>query len=424
MYYGWILLATIGFIYMACVGAVFYGLSVIMPEMIDDLGWSRAQATTGFAILSMIIGLAGPVVTAMMKKTSPRLMIILGGFVSAAGAAMVYFNHSLPVYYFATVILGCGMTMQAVLPGTQLVTQWFHQRRSMALGIFMAAGGMGGVVGAPTFTGIIHLFNDWRPAWLFIGLVSLSASALSLLAVRNKPEDVGQHMDGLDPEQQKTEVEAESTSSEKSGVYKTSRNWTVKEAFLDSAYWIILASGSLAVTGHMIVSSQLVLHARDMGLSALIAATALGIQGAFTTSGRFLSGLLGDYTIEPRTLFFSGMASELIGMVILTNASSPFLLYTSVVFFGLGFGLGLVGSTAMLANYYGPENTPTLLSYRILLSTVLGAVGVVVAGYCGDIFGGYREAFNGYSALLLLATLLVLLIKIPKNKAPQTPDIS
>ena len=45
MYYGWILLATIGFIYMACVGAVFYGLSVIMPEMIDDLGWTRAQAT-------------------------------------------------------------------------------------------------------------------------------------------------------------------------------------------------------------------------------------------------------------------------------------------------------------------------------------------------------------------------------------------
>ena len=421
MYYGWILLATIGFIYMACVGAVFYGLSVIMPEMIDDLGWTRAQATTGFAILSMVIGLAGPVVTTLMKKISPRRMIILGGFVSATGAALVYFNHSLPVYYFATVILGCGMTMQAVLPGTQLVTQWFHQRRSMALGIFMAAGGLGGVFGAPSFTGVIHLFNDWRPAWLFIGLVSLSASALSLLAVRNKPEDIGQHLDGLNPEQQKKKANAQSAGDARAGVYKTSRNWTIKEAFLDPTYRIILASGSLAVTGHMIVSSQLVLHAKDMGMSALIAATALGIQGAFTTSGRFLSGLLGDYTIEPRTLFFSGMASELIGMVILTNASNPILLYTSVVFFGLGFGLGLVGSTAMLANYYGPENTPTLLSYRILLSTVLGAVGVVVAGYCGDIFGGYREAFSGYAVLLLLATLLVLLIKTPKADTGETP---
>ena len=417
MYYGWILLSAIGFIYMACVGAVFYGLSVMMPEMIDDLGWTRAQATTGFAILSMVIGVAGPLVTGLMKRIQPRLTIILGGFITSAGASLIYFYDSLTIYYIATAILGCGMTMQAVLPGTQLVTQWFHRRRSLALGIFMAAGGMGGVVGAPTFTWLIHLFNDWRPVWLFVGLVSLFASLLSWLFIRNKPEDVGQQLDGVDP----ADIEAEKSETAKpAGVYKTSREWTVREAFHDSTYWIILFSGALAVTGHMMVTSQLVLHVKDLGMTAIIAASALGVQGLFTTSGRFLSGLLGDFTIEPRTLFFAGMTSQFVGMVLLTNADNTFLLYTSVVFFGLGFGLGLVGSTAMLANYYGPANTPTLLSYRILLSTVFGAVGVVVAGYCGDIFGGYREVFYGFSGFLLLATLLVLLIKIPETEATNT----
>ena len=413
MYYGWILLSTIGFIYMASVGAVFYGLSVMMPEMIDDLGWTRAEATTGFAILAMVIGLAGPVVTRMMKSINPRLTIILGGFVTAIGACIVYRYHSLPAYYFAAVVLGCGMTMQAVLPGTQLVTQWFHRRRSMALGIFMAAGGLGSVVGAPTFTWLIHLFGDWRPVWLFVALVSLFSSLLSWLFIRNHPKDVGQLLDGVSVDNDEGDKPAVVA---KAGVYKTTRDWTVKEAFQDSTYWIILASGALAVTGHMMVSSQLVLHVKDMGMTAIIAASALGVQGLFTTSGRFLSGLLGDFTIEPRTLFFSGMASQFIGMVILTNASNSLSLYVSVVFFGLGFGLGLVGSTTMLANYYGPENTPTLLSYRILLSTVLGAVGVVVAGYCGDIFGGYIEVFYGFSGFLLLGTLLVLLIKIPEVK--------
>ncbi|MBV1931683.1 MAG: MFS transporter [Porticoccaceae bacterium] len=418
MYYGWILLSTIGFIYMASVGAVFYGLSVMMPAMIDDLGWTRAQATTGFAILSVVIGVAGPLVTIMMKKINPRLTIILGGFVTTAGASIVYFNHSLPVYYLATAVLGCGMTMQAVLPGTQLVTLWFHQRRSMALGIFMAAGGLGGVVGAPTFTWLIHWFNDWRPVWLFVGLVSLFSSLLSWLLIRNKPEDVGQQLDGVNTEDS---VNDQPKAAAKAGVYKTNRDWTVRQAFMDSTYWIILFSGALAVTGHMMVSSQLVLHVKDMGMTAIIAASALGVQGLFTTSGRFLSGLLGDFTIEPRTLFFFGMASEFIGMLILTNAHNPILLYASVIFFGLGFGLGLVGSTAMLANYYGPENTPTLLSYRILLSTVFGGIGVVIAGYCGDIFGGYKEVFYGFSGFLLLATLLVLLIKIPK---PETSELA
>ena len=156
MYYGWIILGAIGFIYMACVGAAFYGLSVMMPAMIEDLGWTRAEGTTGFAILSMVIGLSGPFVTTLMKKITPRTTIFYGGIVTACGASIVYFYHSLHIYYMATAIIGCGMTMQAVLPGTQLVTQWFHRRRSLAIGIFMASGGLGGVVGAPTFTALIH----------------------------------------------------------------------------------------------------------------------------------------------------------------------------------------------------------------------------------------------------------------------------
>ncbi len=413
MYYGWILLSTIGFIYMATVGAVFYGLSVMMPEMIDDLGWTRAQATTGFAILAMVIGLAGPLVTSLMKRISPRLTIIAGGFVTAIGACILYRYHTLPIYYGAAVILGCGMTMQAVLPGTQLVTQWFNQRRSMALGIFMAAGGLGGVVGAPTFTWLIHLLGDWRPVWLFVGLVALFSSLLSWLFVRNHPEDIGLAIDGITASVAEQDQPA---VGDKVGVYKTTRQWTVKEAFREPTYWIVLFAGSVAVTGHMMIGSQLILHVKDMGMTAIIAASALGIQGVFTTSGRFISGMLGDFTIEPRTLFFIGMALELIGMVLLINAHSPFVLYTSVIFFGLGFGLGLVGSTTMLANYYGPANTPALLSYRILLSTVFGGFGVVLAGYSGDVFGGYKEAFYIFSGFLLLATLLVLLIKIPKTE--------
>lgn len=416
MYYGWILLGAISVIYMISVGAVFYGLSVMMPAMIDDLGWTRTQGTTGFAILSLVIGFAGPVVTTLMKKIHPRLMIIVGGFVTALGAAILYRFHSLPVYYLCAAVLGSGMTMQAVLPGTQLVTQWFFKRRSMALGIFMAAGGMGGVVGAPTFTWLLQRAGDWRPVWLFVGVVSLSASMLSWLLVRNAPADVGQPLDGA---RDNVRNDPQPGATKPAGVYKTQRNWTVREAFLDRTYWVILASGSLAVTGHMIVSSQLVLHVTDMGMTAVLAATALGIQGAFTTSGRFASGLLGDFAIEPRTLFLAGMASECLGMLILTDARSAVLLYMSVVLFGLGFGLGLVGSTAMLANYYGPANTPTLLSYRILLSTLVGAVGIVLTGYGGDRFGGYKEVFLMFSVCLLIGTLLVLLIKTPDSECAE-----
>ena len=42
-------------------------------------------------------------------------------------------------------------------------------------------------------------------------------------------------------------------------------------------------------------------------------------------------------------------------------------------------------------------------------------MGIVLTGYGGDLFGGYKEVFYLFSACLLVGTLLVLLIKIPDN---------
>ncbi len=413
MFYGWILLAIIGLIYMICVGAGFYGLSVMMPAMIDDLGWTRAEASAGFSLMAMVLGLSGPLITSMMRKTGPRLTIIIGGVICAISAAILYRYHSLTTYYFATGLLGLGLTMQVVLPGTQLITQWFEQRRAMALGIFMACGGLGGVIGAPAFTWLISAFDDWRPVWLAVGAVTLTASVLSAFFIRNSPEEIGQKKDGL------SEVDAEQNASKKgkaARVYKTTIDWTVGEALRDRNCWFVITAGAIAVTGHMIISSQLILHARDLGIGAVVAASALGVQGLATTLGRLLAGLLGDNTFEPRTIFIFGISSELLGMLLITSAGHSTLLYAGVVFFGLGFGLGLVSATTMFANYYGGKNMATLLSYRILLGTLLGGAGVVVCGYAADIFGGYNEAFYFYSVLLLIGTALVIMIRTPQHE--------
>ncbi len=411
MYYGWILLAIIGLIYMICVGAGFYGLSVMMPAMIDDLDWTRAEASAGFSLMATVLGVSGPLITAMMKKIGPRLTIIIGGVICAISAGILYRYHSLTTYYFATGLLGLGLTMQVVLPGTQLITQWFEQRRAIALGIFMACGGLGGVIGAPAFTWLITVFGDWRPVWLAVGAVTLCASAMSAVFIRNTPSDIGLQIDGLNKGADKKPQKENHIAR----VYKTTIDWTVGEALRDRNCWFVIISGAIAVTGHMIVSSQLVLHARDLGISAVIAATALGIQGLATTGGRLLAGLLGDNTLEPRTIFIFGIGSELLGMLLITHASHSFLLYAGVVFFGLGFGLGLVSATTLFANYYGPQNMATLLSYRILLGTLLGGAGVVLCGYAADIFGGYSQAFYFYSAVLLIGTALVVMIRTPST---------
>ena len=42
MFYGWIILAAVTCVYFLGVGMLFYGVSVIIPEMIVSMSWSRS----------------------------------------------------------------------------------------------------------------------------------------------------------------------------------------------------------------------------------------------------------------------------------------------------------------------------------------------------------------------------------------------
>ena len=72
MFYGWIILAALSSVYFFAVGTVVYGFSVIIPEMIKDMGWSRSEASLGFSILVLLLGLLGPVAAILLHRFGAR----------------------------------------------------------------------------------------------------------------------------------------------------------------------------------------------------------------------------------------------------------------------------------------------------------------------------------------------------------------
>ncbi len=201
MFYGWRLLGVLSFIYFMSIGIVFYGFAVTLPEIIATFGWSRGQASTGFAITGAALGLSGPLVAAMITRIGTRLTIFAGGFVTASGALLTYFTTSLVQFYIsAGLLLGLGMAMQTIIPGTQLVSNWFARRRALAIGLFMASGGLGGGLVPPLTAYAIEATGSWRVIWLAMAAGALFSSFLALVFVKERPADLGQQVDGATPD--------------------------------------------------------------------------------------------------------------------------------------------------------------------------------------------------------------------------------
>lgn len=411
VYYGWKLLAALGLIYFLSIGTVFYGLSVTLPEFVSSLGWSRSEASAGFSIMTLAMGLSGPLVAYSIGRFGVRPAMVVGGVVAAFGAVNMYFTNDLWRYYILVApFLGVGVAMLSILPGTQLISNWFARRRALAIGLFMASGGLGRALVVPLFALVIDATGSWRLVWLIMAGSTLLCSLLAAWVVRERPEDMGLAVDGT---RRVAEADADpKTMGPERKVFRSDRDWPAREALRTPAFWMLIAGSATAVVGGALVNSQALLHLQDQGLDVVLAATALGVVGFVSMGGRLVSGALGDH-IEPRILLAFGLVLIGVGLVILNYTNSAFLAYVFAVVFGLGNGLALVTTPAILANFFGSGHYASIAAVRGIVTTLLSAAVPIGAGWFYDRFDTYGAFFWGYTGIAALAILSVAMLRPP-----------
>ena len=409
MFYGWKLLAGLSLIYFLAIGLTFSGVGVVLPSMVDEFGWSRAEMGAGFALIAVIYGLSGPMVAYVIGRIGNRWTIFFGGFVNAAGAMTTYYTASLWQFYLgAGVMMGIGMAMQTVIPGNQLIANWFHHKRSLALGIFLGAGGLGSLCAIPASV-YIEATGLWQHIWAAMAAGTLLASLIALMIVKERPSDVGQFVDGGS-----TDVLNDiPTSARKSTVFRSVQNWRALDALKTPSYWLIVMGGSAAVMGATIVTSQLVLHLTDVGIDPVLAGTALGLQGVIGAGGRLFTGIIGD-RFDPRRLLALGLFGQLVGYYFLKEATDSLYVYLFVITFGLGYGMSAVSSATLVANFFGALNNARLMAVRGIVVTMVAGIGPVGAGYLADVYGGYSLAFSLYMGVAFTAVMAVILMPNPR----------
>jgi len=415
-FYGWRLLVFLWVVYTLPIGFAFYSPAVLYPFMIQDLGWTRGRVMGGATGLMLSFGLASPLTALLIGRLGARRTIVAGAALTALACLLMgALGHLYSAYLVLSLAAGCGVSLASMIPVQTVVIAWFHARRALALGLVLGGGAVGGFVAPQVISSAVRAAGgNWRIGWMLIAAASLSAGLVALLALRNRPEDLGQVPDGPAAAVAGGAAPARAVAPP---TYRTPYAWTVREALRTESLWLL----ALAVGGSFflwqVIVTQGPLHLQDRGFEASRAAFFYSLALGLSVAGRFTIALLGD-RIEPRILFAFGTLCLLSGGVLFWFASpeSLWAAYSYPLLAGFGFGLAYISIPTLIGNYWGPEAFAGLSGVISPLCNLLQAAAAPLAGVLYDLKGSYFYAMLIAWAGAVAGLAAILLCRPPRPR--------
>ncbi len=387
-FYGNKILFFLLVIYGLQMGFALYSRSVIYPFMLAELGWTRGEIMLGHTASAMLFGLASPVTAWLINRIGAKNTFSVGAItVVLTNTLLALGGHIYPLYLFLSFLNGLGMCLSSVLATQTIAIAWFRVRRAMALGLVLGGGSIGGFF-FPQFVNwiIINSGGIWRYGWITAAIASVIALIVNNIFIRNTPEEMGQHPDGLDPD-----LEIPQTSGiKRKPVYRTVENWTLGEALRSKTFWLIVIASSGNIFLWEIMLSQGPFHLQDRGFDPSFAAFFYSLAIGASIIGRLGMAAIGD-RYETRQLFALGIGSILTGGILFWFASpnAMFVTYLYPILAGIGFGTAFVCRSLFVSNYFGAASFATISGVIAPMQSLITAAAPPFGGFMFDLQGSY-----------------------------------
>jgi len=230
---------------------------------------------------------------------------------------------------------------------------------------------------------------------------------VGLLAVRNRPEDLGQRPDGG-----VREGEGRRTGAR---TYRTPYTWTVREAVSTPSLWLLVASAAGSFFLWQVIVTQGPLHLQDRGFGPGEAAFYYSLAIGLSVAGRFSIAAFGD-VLEPRILFALGIFCILLGGILFwfVSPEALWIAWLYPLLAGFGFGASYVCIPTLIGNYWGLDAFAGISGLLSPISVVFQALAAPLAGACFDRQGTYFSVVLLGWLLAGIAFLAMLLCRPPR----------
>ena len=377
----------------AVVGFALYGLPRFYPYFVQELGWTRAQVTSGNAYSKIFVALAfGFLAGRIVDRFGPR-RLMLGGIVMAGGALVgLSYVTSLGAFYFFYAFNALGYVFGGPLPNQVLLSRWFDKARGKAMGIAYLGIGVGGAV-VPLLAYSLTQAYGWRGALRILGLLMI-AIALPVAYFVREPVRTGAANAGA------------------------AARFDLRAILSRPAFYLLMlgSMASIGAVGGTIQNLALYLSL-DRKLPQVEIDTTLSIILAGSVIGRLVMGWLADRWPKKHVMFLIYTIVAL-SIPMLVYAPSPATLKICAFLFGIGLGGDYMIIPLMAAELYGVAILGRVMGIVLTADSVSESLVPMLVASMRDASGSYA---SGFLVLVVLAAIGALAVAMLPRSGTANP---
>ncbi len=350
--------------------------AVFLLPVSADLGWSRAEANSIYALGMLGLGVFSPVAGRLFDKFGPAVLFPLGMACLALGPFLASQLTALWQFYLGlSLIVGFGAAALGIAVQSTLLARWFGRSLTTAIAIVSGAAGIGVMTFSPMTQYLIDELG-WRNAYTGIAIIVASLGVIILFAPWRRISRG--HPDLMDQRKGASSAPLEAS--------------TFKRAVRSRPYWALTAVHFITAISMFSVQPQIVAFLVENGVNPITAASAFGVSGISATVGLLVFGVIADKygALISVTLSYSLTIFGYVLLTALAIAPSTFLLWAFVILYGASFGSRGPVISALTARIFGRGPDLGLIMGAIFMGMGSGAaVGATLGGLIHDVTEGY-----------------------------------
>lgn len=370
-----------------------------------EYGWSRTTLSGAFSFMRVEEGLLGPLQGWMLDRFGPRRVMRVGMLIFGGGFFIFARIDSVAGFYGAFLTMAIGSSMAGFLSLTTAIVNWFDRKLSLAMGLALLGGAVGGLI-LPPVVYALELWG-WRAVANGCGVIVLAVGLPVVQLIRHRPEHYGLLPDGRTPE-----VAADGTMSDP-GALVDDESFTTREAIRTRAFWLISLAHMASVLVVSVVQVHFTAHVTEsLGYSLQLAAVVVTAQTVTNLIGRPLGGWFADRT-SSRFVIFLSMIGHAVALLLLAYGHQIWMVFAFALLNGLAWGVRVPVIVSMRAEYFGSRSFGSIMGISSMVVTAAAVVAPVAAGLAFDAFGSYTLVFTVLAVLAGLGSLFLVFLPPP-----------
>lgn len=410
--------------YSIYVGYVFFyftrkSFTFIMPEMVEDLGFSYSKLGILATVLYVTYGISKFVSGILSDRSNPRYFMSVGLILT--GVANIIFGFSSSIWVLALLCCLNGLFQGwGWPPVTKQLTYWYSKKeRGKWWSACSTSHSVGGLLIPVIMAYAVSYLNNWRYAMFLPGFTCIGVGVFLLNRLRDVPQSLG-----LPPIElyRGERDESREYKREKASDHRLSPRQILFECVLNNKFvWIMALSCFFVYVVRTAVNDWTIPYLIELGYDRLLASASVMWFEVGGFAGMLIAGWASDYLFHGKRVPFMLLCA--IGMAV--------TLYT---FAGLQQGHDIRYCYSLMACIgffvFGPQMLIGLAAAEYVDKKAVGTANGFVGcwAYAGAAATGYPlglvidNSWSMYFWILVACSAITFIIMLPlslKSSAPQ-----